>query len=47
MMSNRSEIYQKELTRIEVQKDIFKYIEIFYNRERLPSFLRCNSLEEY
>jgi transposase InsO family protein len=31
-------IYQKKYeTRIEAQRDIFEYIEIFYNRERLPS----------
>jgi len=41
-------IYQKKYeTRIEAQRDIFEYIEIFYNRERLHSFLGYNSPEEY
>ena len=34
-------------TRIEAQRDIFEYIEIFYNRERLHSFLEYHSPEEY
>ena len=41
-------IYLKKYeTRIEAQRDIFEYIEIFYNRERLHSFLGYNSPEEY
>jgi transposase InsO family protein len=41
-------IYLKKYeTRIEAKRDIFKYIEIFYNRERLHSFLGYNSPEEY
>ena len=41
-------IYQRKYeTRIEAQRDIFEYIEIFYNRERLHSFLGYNSPEEY
>lgn len=38
---------RKYETRIEAQRDIFEYIEIFYNRERLHSFLGYNSPEEY
>ena len=37
-------IYQ---TRREAQRDIFEYIEIFYNQERLHSSLGYYSLEEY
>lgn len=33
--------------RIEAKRDIFEYIEIFYNRERLHSSIGYNSLEEY
>jgi len=41
-------IYPKKYeTRIEAKRDIFEYIEIFYNRERLHSFLGYNSPEEY
>jgi len=41
-------IYQKKYeTRIEAQRDIFEYIEIFYNRERLHSSIEYNSPEEY
>jgi transposase InsO family protein len=41
-------IYQRKYeTRIEARRDIFEYIEIFYNRERLHSFLGYNSPEEY
>jgi len=41
-------IYQKKYeTRIEAQRDIFEYIEIFYNRERLHSFIGYYSPEEY
>jgi len=41
-------IYLKKYeTRIEAKRDIFEYIEIFYNRERLHSFLGYNSPEEY
>ena len=41
-------IYQKKYeTRIESQRDIFEYIEIFYNRERLLSSIGYNSPEEY
>ena len=41
-------IYPKKYeTRIEAQRDIFEYTEIFYNRERLHSFLGYNSPEEY
>jgi len=41
-------IYLKRYeTRIEAQRDIFEYIEIFYNRERLHSSLGYNSPEEY
>jgi putative transposase len=41
-------IYQKTYeTRIQAQRDIFAYIEIFYNRERLYSSLGYCSPEEY
>jgi len=41
-------IYQKTYqTRREAQRDIFEYIEIFYNRERLHSSLGYRSPEEY
>jgi len=41
-------IYQKNYeTRIEARRDIFEYIEIFYNRERLHSSLGYYSPEEY
>jgi len=41
-------IYQEKYeTRIQAQRDIFKYIEIFYNRERLHSSLGYYSPEEY
>jgi transposase InsO family protein len=41
-------IYLKKYeTRIEAQRDIFEYIEIFYNRERLHSSIGYNSPEEY
>jgi transposase InsO family protein len=41
-------IYQKTYhTRREAQSDIFEYIEIFYNRERLHSSLGYCSPEEY
>ena len=41
-------IYQKKYeTRIEAQRDIFEYIEIFYNRERLHSSIGYHSPEEY
>jgi transposase InsO family protein len=41
-------IYQRKYeTRIEAQRDIFEYIEIFYNRERLHSSIGYNSPEEY
>ena len=41
-------IYQRKYeTRIETQRDIFEYIEIFYNRERLHSSIGYNSPEEY
>ena len=41
-------IYPKKYeTRIEAQRDIFEYIEIFYNRERLHSFLVYHGPEEY
>jgi putative transposase len=41
-------IYQhKYETRKEAQRDIFEYIEIFYNRERLHSSLGYYSPEEY
>ena len=41
-------IYPKKYkTRIEARRDIFEYIEIFYNRERLHSFLGYHSPEEY
>jgi len=41
-------IYQRNYeTRIEARRDIFEYIEIFYNRERLHSSLGYYSPEEY
>src|SRR5665648_259330 len=41
-------IYQNAYqTRREAQRDIFEYIEIFYNRERLHSSLGYYSPEEY
>lgn len=41
-------IYQKTYqTRREAQRDIFEYIEVFYNRERLHSSLGYCSPEEY
>jgi len=41
-------IYPKKYeTIIEAQRDIFEYIEIFCNRERLHSFLGYHSPEEY
>jgi len=41
-------IYLKKYKmRMEAKRDIFEYIEIFYNRERLHSFLGYNSPEEY
>ena len=41
-------IYQRNYeTRIQARRDIFEYIEIFYNRERLHSSLGYYSSEEY
>jgi len=41
-------IYQNTYqTRGQAQKDIFEYIEVFYNRERLHSSLGYCSPEEY
>jgi len=41
-------IYPKKYeTRMEAKRDIFEYIEIFYNIERLHSFLGYYSPEEY
>jgi len=41
-------IYPKKYkTRIEARRDIFEYIEIFYNRERLHSSIGYHSPEEY
>jgi len=41
-------IYQNKYeTRRQAQRDIFQYIEIFYNRERLHSSLGYYSPEEY
>jgi len=41
-------IYQNTYqTRREAQRDIFEYIEVFYNRERLHSSLGYYSTEEY
>ena len=34
-------------TRRQARREIFEYIEIFYNRERLPSSLGYYSPEEY
>ena len=41
-------IYLKKYkTRMEAKRDIFEYIEIFYNRERLHSSIGYHSPEEY
>jgi len=41
-------IYQyKYQTRREAQRDIFEYIEVFYNRERLHSSIGYYTPEEY
>ena len=41
-------IYQNKYeTRREAQRDIFEYIEVFYNRERLHSSLGYYTPEEY
>ena len=41
-------IYQNHYqTRIQAQRDIFEYIEIFYNRERLHSSIGYHTPEEY
>ena len=41
-------IYQRKYeTRMEAKRDIFEYIEIFYNRERLHSSIGYYSPEEY
>jgi transposase InsO family protein len=41
-------IYQRKYeTRIEARRDIFEYIEIFYNRERLHSSIGYHSPKEY
>ena len=41
-------VYQKHYhTRSQAQRDIFEYIEIFYNRERFHSSLGYYSPEEY
>ena len=41
-------IYQRKYeTRIEAQRDIFEYIKIFYNREKLHSSIGYHSPEEY
>jgi len=41
-------IYQRKYeTRIEAQRDIFEYIEIFYIRERLHSSIGYHSPEKY
>jgi len=41
-------IYLKKYkTRMEAKREIFEYIEIFYNRERLHLFLGYYSPEEY
>ena len=38
---------KKYETRIEAKRDIFEYIKVFYDRERLHSFIDYNSPEEY
>lgn len=38
---------KKHETRIEAQRNIFETIEIFYNEERLHSFIGYYSPEEY
>ena len=38
---------RKYKTRMEAPRDIFEYIEIFYNRERLHSSIGYHSLEDY
>jgi len=41
-------IYQRKYeTKIQTQRNIFTYIEIFYNRERLHSSIGYHSPEEY
>ena len=41
-------IYQRNYeTRVQAQRDIFEYIEIYYNRERLHSSLSYYNPEEY
>ena len=41
-------IYLKKYkTRMKAKRDIFEYTEIFYNRERLYSFLEYYNPEEY
>jgi transposase InsO family protein len=42
------EVYHKKYkTRIEAKRSIFEYIEVFYNRKRIHSFLGDMSPEEY